>query len=398
MSEVTTEKELVGNSTFTLVALLMLTLVSDARGESDVALQVESPVDGATTTAPVPLVEIRGRVFGHDWSQSDVMVAIDVSSSSFLPSGYDVDRDGQVGELIPRNLRRFRGSTWRAKRWTTDSDDTIAAASLALAGELLKELDLSGARAGLLTFAGKSRLRAEVGDPEAAIDALARLRLTWTDSGTNLARASLRGMRELERAGQPEREKILVILSDGEPTSPNPAVHARSSARRAAVRLAGRGIKLFAISIGDRVAASDVFESMGEIASGRYERVTSADSPALLRLGIRAAELQGVRLFNLTAGRAGRAVRLRGDGSFDGFLPLRPGRNELEIRAETEAGQVLRELRTIAFVARAGDSSELLQLLQTRTTETELAARARRGPGKRVEILVENGREDQRED
>ena len=81
-----------------------------------------------------------------------------------------------------------------------------------------------------------------------------------------------------------------------------------------------------------------------------------------------------------TTGATGRAVRLFPDGTFDGFAPLALGKNELRLRAVSEAGASLTITRWVTFEKALPDPEQLARLrklLELRTLETELAERAR---------------------
>src|SRR5262245_56701722 len=66
-----------------------------------VFLEVEEPAAGSVQRAPIPLVELRGRAGATAPGRHDIAIAVDLSSSTRLPSGVDVDGDGKVGASAP---------------------------------------------------------------------------------------------------------------------------------------------------------------------------------------------------------------------------------------------------------------------------------------------------------
>jgi hypothetical protein len=76
----------------------------------------------------------------------DLVIALDLSASAFLPSGVDVDGDGIVGRITRQSAGASRPST-------SDSGDTVFEAARTGARHVLEALSGSSARVGLITFA-----------------------------------------------------------------------------------------------------------------------------------------------------------------------------------------------------------------------------------------------------
>src|SRR5262245_14438229 len=70
-------------------------------GGERVFVEVDAPGAGAVERAPIPLVELRGRAGASLDARHDVAIALDLSSSTRLPSGVDVDGDGRTGASAP---------------------------------------------------------------------------------------------------------------------------------------------------------------------------------------------------------------------------------------------------------------------------------------------------------
>ena len=369
--------------TLSLVAIWWLVLTAaPVWAEEPTWLDVEYPVDEESVTELIPLLEVRGRAVAGPVTPYDLVIAIDLSASTLLPAGDDIDGDGIVGQLRKGALRGSRARQ-RPKRWTTDPGDTIARAELLAARRLLRRLDERWTRVALVTFAGTSRVRARLGHPEDALMALDRVKVTHNRGGTNISSAIRVGIRAL-RNSPPDRERILVILSDGYPTAPSPEFHARNSALRAAKRAAELGIRIYSFALGsDALERPDVLEQLASRTDGKFFEVRDPGDIVrhLPRLDV--ALLANVKLTNRTTGAEGRAVRVFGDGSFDGYVRLQTGKNTLVVEASAPDGEQFRVERTVYYQApkrtTLGDlkrATALSEALRARTTETELATRA----------------------
>ncbi len=352
-----------------------------AVADEPVWLDVTSPDANEHITEIVPLLEVRGRAVVGPATPYDLVVAIDLSASTLLPSGSDIDGDGMVGTMRRRALRRTSSQSHR--RWTTDPGDTIARAELLGAQRLLRRVDERWTRVAILTFAGQARLRARLGHPEDALFALERVKVRHERSGTNLASAIRMGLRVL-RKSPPDRERILVILSDGYPTAPRPEIYASRAALRMGKRAAEAGVRIYAFAIGPgALERPDVLRQLASSTDGRYFEVREPGEiiDHLPRLDV--ALLEDVSLINHTTGARGRAVRVFADGSFDGYVHLKPGENNLTVEARAPDGREFRVERTVHYKPPEGISlsalkraSELRESLRVRTAETELAAQA----------------------
>lgn len=378
-----------------LCALFCLPLQgTGALAAEPVWLDLATPAEGATLRAPQPWIEVRGRAVRGSDRPYDLVVAVDLSASTLYPAGFDVDGDGLVGEPRYRRVRTLNGSYRPHRRWTTDSGDTIVRAELRATHALLRRLERHRVRAGLLTFAGRGKLRAPVDTPERALEALERVRVTLNLTGTNLAAATRLGAKALLRAGPQGpagRDKILAILSDGYPTVPDPQSLARRAALRAARKAAEEGVRIFAFALGpEAVSHAETYREMARVTGGRFFPVRDVGEVLreLPRLDVEA--VQRVAITNETTGGGARATRIFEDGTFDGYLRLAPGENALRVTAVTRAGHRLESRRTVHFEPAPGSGDDVLEALRVRTIETDLARRARtRAPRRSLEVQVE---------
>ena len=110
---------------------LLCAAVASAASDAPVRILIESPQSGQVVQNKVHQAPIRGNAVAEGDSplDFDVMLVLDISGSTKVASGVDVDRDGEVGinpqfELLPPGL-------YPENTVTTDPGDTILAAEVA---------------------------------------------------------------------------------------------------------------------------------------------------------------------------------------------------------------------------------------------------------------------------
>jgi Mg-chelatase subunit ChlD len=341
-------------------------LEEEGGGAYGLDLQLVSPRGGAEVRNSAALVEVTGRV-GRDWLLgADVVLALDLSNSTLLASGIDLDADGVVG-----TTHRFAedgggiGRPWRT--WTSDADDAVVLAELEAASHLIRSLDSPDVRIGLLTYTGSPRVRTLLGTASRALEALDDVAIVEDWSGTDVSRA-LRESRDLflavPRQEGAERPRVVFLFSDGRPTVP----HARHWAARAAIReareLTERRIAVCVLGFGESIVAEEPEEDdvafLEELARTTGCQHVPVDSPDLLRFDRppSAAAPSAFSLRNLTSGRPGRAVRLLQSGVFDGFVELVPGANTIEVSVVLPDGRRLTSQRVVHYQPTADPSAE----------------------------------------
>ena len=371
-------------------------------------LVLEAPAPGTTVRLPVALVEVRGRAPSGELAGSDVVLAIDLSNTALHATGFDLDRDGVVGET-PRWVEKPRRSTTghvrfprRPEGFTSDPDDAIVQAEFQAARELIAYLSRSHSRVGLLTYTATARQRAPVGSHDEAIEALDGIRVVVDKTGTRVAEA-LREAGEMLRAApderRPRRRGAILLFHDGKPSSSFAKWDEARSALRRARRLYREGVRVFVLAFGN-AAQEDVTHMLPDIAAATGGRVVSVgeDTDLIAELTRNQFSPSAVEILNETTGAAGRAVRLFPDGSFDGFAPLTPGRNALRVSVRGTDGRVLNARRVVLYRRPENETDEdlrnaakLLVELRHRRLETELAKLKPRPGGERsLEIETES--------
>lgn len=364
------------------------------RGSSVLAsrLVVEIPREGEQVRGLTGLTLARGQ--GGQWESTlqDVIIAIDESPSTFLPTGSDLDGDGEIG-------RRRTVSVIGPYLASTDPDDSVIHAELLAARALIRQLDPKTTRVGILAFADEHTLIAPLGPPDAALAWLDEYQVHAYPARTSLAAAldgSLKAFFAF-REGDMRRQRTVLLLSDGRPTAPSEAL-GRREALEAARKLGELGIPVHAYALGQSALESpDFYRGLAEIAGGRF--VPLVDPAAVVNelANVRFTGLSDVEIQSAPSGQPGRAVRIFPNGSFDGYVPLAPGENRVTITAVMDDGERLSTTRTVHFErpAHPTPSDELAaqalrENLQDRKVEIELLAEMRRaGPSQVRKLTVD---------
>jgi len=361
-----------------LLGLLGAALALPARAER-VFLEVDVPRSGDAVHEPINLVEVRGWAGTGLRGKHDVVIVLDRSGSTFRASGVDVDGDGIVGRQFPGEPPD------EIVLWTTDFGDTIVAAETLAARRLVERLDPETTRMAIVTFGGNAKVEAPLGSSRAQLlAALDALPPSPNENGTNIYGALETAIGAFESAPAElglTRQREILLLSDGVPTSPpvppgaaqRISVHAARNAARAHARI-------YAYALGPTAA----------VARDRFDEIVRANGGELLVLDHPAdiiefvpylswTSIAKVRLENTTNGEVGRAMRLFPDGSFDGFAPLQRGRNELRLTATSQGGAEASATCWVSYDKTLPDPEKLARfrkMLEVRAIETELAERA----------------------
>jgi len=374
-----------------LAAIAALAIIeapaSHAQEEAQLVLSAPPMVRG-----PIGWVQVAGRIASGSRAPSDLVIAIDVSESAFLPAGVDVDGDGVVGGLSQRRMFRSDGSRRPTKTWTTDPGDTVFELSRVLARRILESIGREDTRVGLVTFSETTKVRARLGSVERTLVALDGLRTPSNPSATHIEAAIRVGQDLLTPWVDDGREKILLVISDGRATRPGPPIIAVRAARRAAIAAAREGVEIHSVAVGpDAMRNARSFTTLAALTDGnRAYRSASDWRHSLLQESAVELPLAEVAIANETLGLQGRAVRFFPDGSFDGFVRLAPGANRLSIQARASDGTCLAARHTVYSDPDDTSPAELdalRELLRTRALEIQLAGAARRGTvQRRLEI------------
>jgi len=389
-----------------------------AAEERQLWLEVTSPPDLRSSTS-LPLIEVKGQAGARRSRGHDLVIVLDLSDSTVLSSGVDLDGDGPDGETDPEFLAWLteQPGVRRAlveRLQEVDLDDSILMAEVAAAEALIQRLDLRVFHIGIVVFSDSARVAAPLGSPRGRLtEALREIRRGFFEElrGTNFGDAIQSAHAELipdpgsqgdRRASREDRERSILFLSDGAPTLPVHGDRAEAHALQAARAAADAGIRIYSFALGrEAEEALEVYRRMAILSGGRFEKIgRPADAIARLRR-VDLADLEELRVVNRSNGRPVRALRVFPDGSFDGFVELAPGKNLVEFTATARDGTMVSVSRDVTCLLEAGGNGDeegtdrertraLLEELRRRTRETALWAEIERGrDGQRLEVQIE---------
>ncbi len=396
----------------TLLAAAGLAAASDL----PVRLDVEVPREGEVLNGPVAFVEVAGWASALATALHDVVLVLDVSDSTLLPAGIDVDGDGETDELGCFAHARAPLPGWNhplARRLPCpQAGDTIRAAELVAARSLIALLDAQRTRVAIVTFAGEARVASPLDSSRASlltslgrIDPGTRARTPGTDFGLAL-RTALAHLADAPRSDGAHAQQAVLFLSDGEPTLPGVPGRPARRALEAAEQAQLAGVRIHSFALGGPASAEDlsVFRALAERSGGRFTRLARPAKIVVQLPGVDLADLAQVSMQNLTTGDAGRAVRLLPDGFFDGFVPLVHGSNRLRITARSRSGATTTIERSVHFdplalegdaESRRRDAERFAERLRARRVETEQlrAIREAQRMRKQLELRAEQAPE-----
>jgi hypothetical protein len=374
--------------------------ISQAAGAADeqVWIDLKAPADGSVQTLPVGMVEVSGSTGAGRLKYYDVAVAIDLSASSRLRSGVDVNENGVVGKTAPGIREDYWGSA-SAQELCDDPGDTIAAAEIMAVRRLLGLLNPDRTRVAIIAFGDKAEIAAPLtatrAEVLAALDVLDK-KHGWY-GGTNYS-AALDASRQALLAApvdpQRERKRSILFLSDGYPTLPPPEPLPAKAAITSARAVGAADIRIHSFGLGPEAARGrDVLDLMSRLSKGSLTEIERPGEVLFHLPAVELSEVAEVKIENETSRQAGRAIRLLADGSFDGFVSLVAGRNELRITSVGIGGGRNEIVRTVTYAPAPGQAqqvqmevSRLRELLKARTTEVELAREIQRAREQRREM------------
>jgi hypothetical protein len=332
-----------------------------------VKLEVEHPVDGAVVGRNVCGAFVAGRALAlhGELRKFDVALVIDTSGSTIESSGADINGNGIVGQ--PR-----LGPLGAVFLGHTDRGDSILAAEVAAARQLLRGLDPRSTRVAVVTFAGDEAasggglwgrpppppaltlapLTDDYGRIERALNEILQWEpagLTHMAAGVDQAWIELRGLRGALSEPDPRSEKVMLFFTDGQPTLPY-GVHFETDNVRAVLRAASRArrarVRIHSFAIGPKALEGPIAAvEMAARTDGYFTPVRHPGDLVDVVEQVSFANLDEVRVRSLTTGEEAKPFRSSADGSWGGFVKIEPGKNRIEIRARaadgTEASRVL---------------------------------------------------------
>jgi Mg-chelatase subunit ChlD len=380
------------------------------RARARLELTIDSPARDAVIGDPGGMAFVAGRALAHfgKLQTFDIMFVVDASDSTAAPSGADVDGDGKVGARAGGPLATIFGKLLP----NNDRGDSVLAAEVAAVRTLLDQLDPRTTRVGVVTFSGDNDpltpdastvvpLTSDFARVEKGLDEI----LDFGPNGmTNMVSGVLTGTIELlgtQSAYSERREgarRVMIFLTDGVPTLPymsQPASNVREAIHYS-LKAAKADIRIDTYAIGEEALSEPVVAvEMARVTNGVFTPVRDpADLRALFE-DIDFAEIGSLEIRNRTSGQPA-AYRIQNpDGSFAALVPMRPGKNVLEVRARATDGSEGRAEVAVRFLddASAQPLSPRLIAQRNRLLENRLLDLQR----KRVKIETDAAEEVRRD-
>jgi hypothetical protein len=319
-----------------------------------VSVEIEVPADQSVVGGEAATF-VAGRALAKKSAgfTTDVVFAIDVSQSTSAPSGADVNGNGIVGAPPDHQGGGLLGLG------SSDPGDSILAAEIAAVRRFLTRLDRRYTRVALVSFAGEAletgqladdpaRTEIALGDDyEAMQRALDRVLARGPRGGTHMAagvdRATIEllGTRSAFSKPDPKSQKVVVFLTDGVPTLPHADDDAKNilAVLEAATRARRAHVRVFTYGVGDEALDGPLaLVDLAEITDGGFTPVRDPARLSDLFAEVHFSDVDAVEVRNATAGATAPASELGADGSYGAWVPLRPGRNEIEVTAREPNG------------------------------------------------------------
>jgi len=230
-------------------------------------------------------------------------------------------------------------------------------------------------RVGIVTYSGDEQLRLHGGDRERpltrqeilrlarrdarvsepltsdyrrlrrTLDRLARLDpVGMTDAAAGIGRAviELLGDEGAESGSRPHAQRVVLFLTDGQPSLPYDRQRAEKAAAYAGRLAEENGIRVNVFALGRNAvtgSSNDAVKRMVRRTGGSY---VALENPAEIVTALEQTPLsivEGVTIVNRTTGRSTRRIAAGIDGSFYGEIPLREGSNQIEVVARLDDGR-----------------------------------------------------------
>lgn len=334
-------------------------------GKTQVQLQIQHPPQGAVVGGSACGVFVAGRAMAHEGAlqKFDVVLVIDTSRSTADPADADINGNGVIGR------RRLGGVGSIFAAGSTDPGDSILAAEVAAARQLLRGLDPRSTRVALVTFAGdpdqgRGPFARGPGAPAVTIEpltnqfsrierALDRVLArdpagnTHMAAGVDQATIELMGLRGALSQPDPKAEKIVLFFTDGQPTLPyGPGFEADNV--RAVLRAANRAdraeIRIHSFAIGpDALDGPISTVEMAARTRGFFTPVRHPGDLVDVVEQVSFANVSDVRVVNTRNSLEAEPFRATADGSWGGFVRAEAGLNRIQVQVSATDGSTVEE-------------------------------------------------------
>ncbi|MEB2343407.1 MAG: VWA domain-containing protein [Deltaproteobacteria bacterium] len=361
----------------------------------DLWLEIDHPSDGAVFGDEHGAF-VAGRALAPlgEYRSLDAVLVLDVSDSTRAPSGADVNGDGVVGEHRGGGVGAFLGLG------SSDAGDSILAAEVAAARRLVDRLDPRSTRVGIVTFAGELppeglvvigdlpppavtevALTGEYGEVRRGLDRILErgpFGMTHMAAGVDQATTELLGLRGAFSEPDPESDKVVLFLTDGQPTLPYGIEQEQANTRavlRAAERARKAHVRVYTFGIGeDALAGPLAIVRLADLTDGSFTPVR--DPAAIVQVidQVDFANLEGVTVRNVTTGAPATQSSTNPDGSFSALVPLKTGKNVIEATARATDGRMVSQRIEVQHAPGAPDPplTDVLLTARNRLLEERL--------------------------
>jgi len=321
--------------------------------QTNIHLEIEFPGDGAVVSDSACGTFVAGRAMalGDRSKRFDVALVLDTSGSTSEPTGADINGNGVIGA-------RQRGRIASLFGGSTDDGDSVLAAEVLAARQILRDLDPRTTRVAVITFAGGDSLR-ETGPPavtrqpltneyERIENSLNFILRTEPHGQTHISGAvdhttmELLGLYGSRSEKVSNAEKLVFFFTDGQPTLPfGPLAQSDNTraVRRAAMRANKAGIRIHSFAIGSEALAGPIASiELADMTGGSFIPVRHPGELSAVVDALNFANLEDVVLRSKTTGKEANPFRVTADGSWGGFVKMVPGSNEIQISARSTDG------------------------------------------------------------
>ncbi|HEU4428670.1 MAG TPA: VWA domain-containing protein [Myxococcota bacterium] len=338
-----------------LSLILWLAPLAAAAG---VFLEVEQPA-AERTAGTIGWTEVRGYAWTGESPLLDVVIVLDLSRSTLLASGSDVNRNGRVGRISPDAYAIFSGiltAPYSPRALSTDLGDTVARAELAAARRFVEASNPSRTRVAIVTFGDIPKLRVPLdAGRDAVLAEIARLerreRTRAREFGgrsNDFARALAFAGAELIYHRPRSARREVIALTDGLPDRPV-AVGARQAAA-VAWELSDRGVGVHMVPLGIvALRNAPYFEYVAKLTGDSHTAIARSGEVVEKLPEVRLDRLAALEIVNRSTGEAARDLRIFADGSFDALLRLRGGVNEVSFTARAASGETATRTRVLSL-------------------------------------------------
>jgi Mg-chelatase subunit ChlD len=281
----------------------------------------------------------------------DVALVLDTSGSTAEPTGADINGNGVIGA-------RQRGRISSLFGGSTDDGDSVMAAEVAAARQILRDFDPRTTRVAVITFAGDDGDRA-TGPPAltrqpltneyARVERILNFILheephgqTHISGAVDHATTELLGLRGSRSKKVADSEKLVFFFTDGQATLPFGQLAEADNTRavrRAAIRANKAGIRIHSFAIGSEALAGPIASvELADMTGGSFIPVRHPGELSAVVDALNFANLEDVILRSATTGNAADPFRMTADGSWGGFVKMVPGANTVQISARSTDG------------------------------------------------------------